>query len=258
MEEETKKGKFVFKKQIKPQTFIYLSLILSISIWVMSLLFSIKASIYYHSTLCCQKAIIQNQLITVIRNGGNLNDVKDVYRKRVLKNLSVIKSFDEEDYYNENVPLSEVLSDLRIKYFLEKEQRRYSRKTYVIKDSISVDADSLYFSLLNRIIDEYNKKNPFDKLEPNQRDILNNIQQKLDTGYVKISGDVSKIVDEMYNKNQLVTKYLDKSDTSFRISIIALIVTIALSFYQIYQNRKTSKKHDKRLDVIERMINYKE
>lgn len=258
MAEETKKGKFVFKKQIKPQTLIYLWLILSISICVMSLLFSIKVSNYYHSTLCCQKAIIQNQLITVIRNGGNLNDVKDVYRKRVLKNLSVIKSFDEEDYYNENVPLSEVLSDLRIKYFLEKEQRRYSRKTYVIKDSISVDADSLYFSLLNRIIDEYNKKNPFDKLEPNQRDLFINLQQKLDTGYVKVSHDISKIVDEMDDRNQLVTKYLNDSKTSLRISWVALFVTIILSIIQICQNWISSKKHKKHLDEIENKINKKE
>ena len=251
--------KIVFFELIQNTSFFNFLVVLSLS---MSLAF-VTGLLYYtyhtnNSPLYCNKAIIQSDLKTLIDNGGNLNDVKDVYRKRVLKKHSGIEYFKEEDYYNENVPLSEVLSDLRIKYFLEKKQRRYSRKTYKIKDSILVDADSLYFSLLNTIIDEYNKKNPFDKLEPNQRDIFINLQQKLDTGYVKVSGDISKIVDEMEDRNQLVTKYLNDSKTSLRISWIALFVTVILSIFQICQNWISSKKHKKHLDEIEKKINKKE
>ena len=253
--------KFVFIEFIHSNFFTYFLVVLLLSI---SIAF-VTGLLYYtdhtnNSPLYCNKAVIQSNLKSLIGNGGNLNDVKDVYRKRVLKSLSVIKSFDEKDYYNENVPLSEVLSDLRTKFLIEKEVREF---TYENLDNDSlyvlfVARDSLYFSLLNKIIDEYNKKNPFDKLEPNQRDFFINLQQKLDTGYVKVSGDISKIVDEMKDRNQLVTKYLNDSKTSLRISWIALFVTVILSIFQICQNWISSKKHKKHLDEIGNKINKKE
>lgn len=255
MDKETKKRKISSKKVIISKMLIKL-------IIVLTLLVTYIFFIYDYTTSYCEKTTIQNQLKKVIINGGDLDAVKDAYNDRYLKPIflsfrlsprSVIK-----DYYKEDVPLSVILSNLRTRFYLEKEQRRYSYKTQVIKDSILVDADSLYFSLLNKIIDEYNKKNPFDKLEPNQRDFFINLQQKLDTGYVKVSGDISKIVDEMDDRNQLVTKYLNDSKKSLRISWIALIVTFILSSYQIYQNWKSSKNNNKRFDEIEKMINKKE
>ena len=255
MAEETKKGKYVSKE---PIWLMILRIVLQI-IFIIICAVAVYVKLTDKNKICCEKATIQNQLKTVIKNGGDLDAVKDAYNDRDLKNISFIFSrLETKDYYKEDVPLSVVLNNLRTRYYLEKEQRRYSYKTHVIKDSILVDADSLYLSLLNNIIDEYNKKNPFDKLEPNQRDIFINLQQKLDTGYVKVSGDILKVVDEMYNKNQLVAKYLDDSKTSLRISWIALIVTFILSSYQIYQNWKSSKKHKNHLDEIEKKINKKE
>lgn len=106
-------------------------------------------------------------------------------------------------------------------------------------------ADSSYLQNLKLIIKENEEINPFDKLEVNQKYNFENIRQKSDSNYIKIQSDVIRIADELDSKNQLVSKYLNQSETSFNLSIIALIVTILLSAYQIYQNFSSSKKIQK-------------
>ena len=110
---------------------------------VLTLIALISTSLAIYSILTdndilfCEKTTIQNQLKTVIKNGGDLDAVKDAYNDRDLKNISFIFSrLETKDYYKEDVPLSVVLNNLRTRYYLEKEQRRYSYKTHVIKDSI--------------------------------------------------------------------------------------------------------------------------
>ena len=53
---------------------------------------------------------------------------------------------------------------------------------------------------------------------------------------------MNRIADELKNKNLLVAKYLNKSESSYNISIIALFLSIAIGFTQLYQNYHTSKK----------------
>ena len=50
--------------------------------------------------------------------------------------------------------------------------------------------------------------------------------------------DSESIANEMHNKNLLVDEYLADSTTSYWISIFALFLTIALSSYSIFQNRR--------------------
>ena len=129
-----------------------------------------------------------------------------------------------KNYYTEDYPLSGILNDLLVDY---------------LQDSKS--KDSVYHTALCHIITENEKQNPFDNLEENQKYNFESIQVKLDSTYTKISPDVIKIAEELNNKNQLVNKYLNKSDTSYYISILALIITIIFSLFQIYQNYSTDK-----------------
>lgn len=167
---------------------------------------------------------IKTELTTVIKNNGDLSVIKNIFKNRKLKKPSLSELFSkktDEDKYDSEIILSEILNDLKSDYYL--------------KNKI----DTIYLKNLNEIIETHSLINPFDKLEVNQKNDFENLKSKLGNDYIKIHSDINRISDELNNKNQLVNKYLDKSNFSFLISIIALIITIFLSLYQIYQNRKS-------------------
>ena len=102
--------------------------------------------------------------------------------------------------------------------------------------------DTLFYDNLIRVIEENNYHNPFDNLNDSQIYYFENIKDKTGEEYEIIQADIVKIADELYNKNQLVDRYLARSTTSFWISISALIFTIVLSLFQIFQNARTIKR----------------
>ena len=171
-----------------------------------------------------QKSTIKELMRNTIKNGGDLDVIKHIYNTRSSKGLLWPFYDRKEDYYLYDYPLSGILNDLKVDYLQD-----------------SKGKDSVYYAVLCNIISENDKQNPFDNLEDNQKYSFESILAKLDTTYVIIKPDVVKIAEELNNKNQLVNKYLNKSDWSFYISISALIITIFLSLYQIYQNYSTSK-----------------
>ena len=121
---------------------------------------------------------------------------------------------------------------------------------YIPKD---FKVDSLYLCSLKDIIKENEETNPFDKLEENQRYSFENIRLKTDSNYIKIQSDIIRITEELDSKNQLVNKYLNKSEISFNLSILAIIITSLLSVYQIYQNYSSAKNLQKVIaDILEK------
>ena len=167
---------------------------------------------------------IKLKLATVIKNNGDLTVIKNLYKNRDLEKPGFTELFNKNsdiDKYNSETVLSEILNDLKSDYYLKSE------------------TDTIYLKRLNEIIETHSLVNPFDKLEINQKNDFENLKFKLGDDFKKIYSDINRISDELNNKNQLVNKYLDKSNFSFLISIIALIITIFLSLYQIYQNRKS-------------------
>ncbi len=172
-----------------------------------------------------EKTTVKVVLRNVINNGGELNSVKHIYNTRYIEDV-FFWPFSEKrkNYYTNDYPLSGILNDLLVDY-LQNTQAK----------------DSLYHRRLCNIIAENEKQNPFDNLEDNQKYSFENIQVKLDSMYSIITPDVLKIAEELNDKNQLVDKYLNKSDISFYLSISALILTLLLSGFQIYQNYNTYK-----------------
>lgn len=173
-----------------------------------------------------EKTQIKEVMRNTIKNGGELSSIKHVYNTRSIENLFINNPFSDKkkNYYTEDYPLSGILNDLLVDYLQESKGR-----------------DSVYYAALCHIITENEKQNPFDNLEDNQKYSFESIQVKLGSTYTKISPDVVKIAEELNNKNQLVNKYLNKSDISFYISIAALIITILFSLFQIYQNNSVDK-----------------
>lgn len=172
------------------------------------------------------KADMQNKLALIVRHGGSLETVKHIYAAREYKDYSLLDFFkvDNDKYYYEPTSLSFILNDLLV--------NSYQDSTY---------QDSIYMAHLQQIRIEHEKKYPFDGLEDTQKNLFENIVIKLGDRYEIVQSDMTKLANEIQHQNQLVRTYLNKSNTSYIISIIALIITIATASYQIYQSHKTNK-----------------
>lgn len=171
------------------------------------------------------KQEIQSKLITTIKNGGSLETVKHIYAARQHEPYSIIDMFrsTSDTYYYEPTSLSFILRDIQAN----------SYQTSLYKDSIFVNN-------LEIVIQDHERKYPFDGLEDSQKTIFENILVKLNNNYDVVQQDVSKLANEIKNQNQLVYTYLNKSTKSYFISIAALIITIVASIYQIIQTNKTN------------------
>nr|DAM61250.1 MAG TPA: hypothetical protein [Caudoviricetes sp.] len=171
---------------------------------------------------------LKQTIQTIIENNGDLDIVKHVFDSKHLVSKPFYKSESdyEKDYYREDVSLSFVLNDL-----LADSHKNKSHKN-----------DNGYINRLRRLTTENNLINPFGQLDEMQKYYFDNIRCKLDSNYIVVQPDINKVTEELCTKNQLVNKYLNKSEASFLISIIALVATLLISFFQIYQTNKSSKK----------------
>jgi len=121
-----------------------------------------------------------------------------------------------------DVPLSVVLSDIRVNAFREGK-----------KDLLPT---------IEPIIREYDEVNPFDKLQVGQKDYFENIRIKSGEKYPDIVNDINNLVDELHEKNMLVDEYLGDSKMSFWISIIAVALSLLIGGYQIFTGRPEAMK----------------
>ncbi len=186
-----------------------------------------------------KKKDIQESLCKIIHNGGTIDEVKQVYNNRkIVKSVMLFSNSNLLDSnYTVDTPLSSILADLLVKHYKQD----------------SMHADSIYVTSLRNMISTYKTIHPFDGLEENQRYYFENIRLKLDSNYNYIQDDLVKLGDELDRKNLLVTKYLNKSETSFWISIIAVFITVILSLWQIIQGNTTKKQMETFFSELENL-----
>ena len=226
--------KIFFKESSKEKMFNNFASIFSIITAISASLIMIIMNSFpsnYSDEKYFNKETFKKTLTVAIKNNAEIDNIKHIYDARTLETRSLFSKNEEflSKYYIENTSLSFILNDLLSDYYTNN----------------NFKADSSYLQNLKLIIKENEEINPFDKLEVSQKYNFENIRQKSDSNYIKIQSDVIRIADELDSKNQLVSKYLNQSENSFNLSIIALIVTILLSAYQIYQNFSSSKKIQK-------------
>ena len=173
-----------------------------------------------------QKDNIKNSLSIVIKNGASLDVVKHVYDDRSIERPGPFKIKDRNNYYSEETPLSYILDDLRVDCL----------------SSENAPLDSTYYLLLSTIIEDNLAYNPFDNLEEVQSLYFKNLKEKIGDEYYSVQEEVNHIAAELNNRNQLVNKYLNKSNNSFIISIIALILSVGFSIIQFFQGRATKQQ----------------
>ena len=204
---------------------VILSMITTILIGVIA---SVLASFMFptEKSTFVSKYTIQKEITQAVSNGADLRAIKQIYKNRSIEKRSIFDVFivfgSEKNPYPSDIPLSTILEDIRANQFLTEKRN----PDLIIK--------------LDEVIKTYYATNPFDKLEPNQKDFFENIRIKLAGNYDAVQSDMHKISDELYNKNALVTKYLKDSTLSFWVSIAALIFSFVISIVQLYQGRKSA------------------
>jgi hypothetical protein len=83
---------------------------------------------------------------------------------------------------------------------------------------------------IDTLLAEHTELNPFEKLEPQQRQLFGTIRRVLDSSYPTVSDDVNRICDELHNRNLVASKYLADAQDSYRLSYWALLIS-GLSFF---------------------------
>jgi hypothetical protein len=184
---------------------------------------------------------IKNEISIAIKNGADLNVIKNIYRNRIIieKSINPFSSVNTHLMYKSETPLSIILEDIISDIFIP-----------IVSDA-AIDTIGVY--KIKKIIEFNNQTNPFDKLEQNQKSNFENIQAKILTQYPIIQNDLSKISDDLNSKNNLVNTYLDKSTQSFWISAAGLSLSLILGIIQLISywfNRGKNKELYKLLKTI--------
>lgn len=172
-----------------------------------------------------EKKAIKSKLSAIIKNGAKLDLVKHAYEVNPFVHRRLFRRIDENQYYTDKTTLASILNDINVDYL--------SQNPFV--------EDSLFFANLSSIIQDNHYQNPFDNLEDSQKSYFENVRIVMGDNYELIQDNMNKIGAELSNKNQLVSKYLNRSNVSFIISIVALALTIILSIIQLFQGQKTNK-----------------
>ena len=179
----------------------------------------------------------QNAIRKIVINGGELTSIKHCVESQPHSTSPFwpwqLAEFKNSHYPND-VTIDQILNDLLV-------------NTYT-SDGKSID--TTYLTRLKTMIEENSLINPFDNLESGQKFHFDNIKCKLDTLYGLVQPEVNNITAELTAKNQLVTRYLNKSEWSFNLSISAIILTILLSVWQIYKSHTSTKSLLKKLESL--------
>lgn len=224
-EKESVDKKTDFKIKPKKSSLNFIFILIYILIMILPVFIIIVISDGGDLNKYTPKEVIKRDIVLAIGNGADLRSIKNIYENRPISFKSITDYFDQgsKKYYESKVSLSKILEDIRSNQFLGLTEK--------------VDIEKL-----DLIIEEHNQINPFDSLEPSQKDSFENIRIKLDIKYKDIEIEIGKIVKELAEKNSLVNKYLAQSTFSYWVSIIALVLSLLIGIYQIFQSKVSSSK----------------
>jgi hypothetical protein len=163
------------------------------------------------------KAELKGDIVTAIKNNADLRAIKQIYNNR---HRSAGWGFvGPRTHYAFSVPLSAVLEDVRADVFL------------------AHDSDKSLLPALDKLTAEQFQTNPFDTLEPDQKDHFERLRERLGERYAGVQDEVGKIADQLYAKNILTQQYLRNSTISVWVSVVGLLFAIVVGSVQLYQGR---------------------
>jgi hypothetical protein len=165
-----------------------------------------------------KKETLKATIIKAIENGADLRAVKQIYFNRA---QFISWGFSTATtHYPISAPLSVILEDIRTDLFINR------------------DTDKSLIPLVDGLITQHFQTNPFDNLEPTQKDNFERLREKIGDRYTAVQAEVTKIADELYAQNLLTKQYLRDSTISFWVSIAGLTFAFIIGGIQIYQGRR--------------------
>jgi len=211
-----------------------------------SILFSLSISlVVYTEVELVRKADLHERLITAINNGAELDDVRHLLHIREESPESIfsdsLNDFEylnkKDDFYLRPVNLHQVLKDIKARIFLKN------------------PVDMELVKRVKGMIANHEETNPFDRLKSNQRIHFEVIQSKLGDDYINIHDDVIRVIDELENRNSLVDEYFSDATMSYRISILAFIVSIVSLLIPLIKPLRSWRRKKRNRKRVERSNN---
>jgi hypothetical protein len=182
------------------------------------------------TTLYADKTHLQKMALLSIANGADLSTVKHILKSAPFQSVSILTGAlpsTKIANYTSEVTVDQILNDLKVLLYTS-----------------TPDSSGCKISRIDSLIKENNEVNPFEGLNHNQRYFFENVRQKTGNLYSTISGDLNNISSELVRTNQLVNEYLSDATWSFRISIAAIVLSIATAIMNFFQFRRSRKSSD--------------
>jgi hypothetical protein len=182
---------------------------------VFGFVFVLKTTIPEPSEL--RKETLKNTIVKAIENSADLRAVKQIYFNREQSRDRGFVLRTTTTHYPMSIPLSVVLEDIRADLFINSNPNR------------------ALVEQIDALIAQHLQINPFDQLEPTQKDQFERLREKIGEGYDAVQLEVTRIADELHARNSLTQQYLRKSTVSFWVSITGLSFSLIIGGIQIYQ-----------------------
>lgn len=151
---------------------------------------------------------IKDDLESAVYLNCNYEDLKTIYDRKPRIDIRSKSFFNHNQYYETSVDLSLILDDMIFDYYMEKKN------------------DSLYIKKLKEFKIQDKERNPFDRLEEAQKELFISLRNNSGEHYPLIEDNILKISNELSRKNEAIDTYLDKSNQSYILSIIALLFSV--------------------------------
>lgn len=166
------------------------------------------------------KGNLKNNIKTLIMKDASLDQMNHYLSQLKKESASQLKAlFSQNKFYSNQIMLKTIIKDIELDALL---------------DTTNTDQEFIEF---NRILKEIERKDPFEKLNFEQRIYFQNIALILGENYKSIKTVVEKISEELIKVNEINTIYLRDAKESKFISYVGLVITIIgiiLShFYQV-------------------------
>ena len=152
---------------------------------------------------------IKNDFADAVLKHCNYEDIIIIYNQKNRININIDRN---TDVYDKPVDIASIFEDMILDYYINNNK-----------------IDSTYIIALKSIVKESREKHPFDKLSEAQKALFYNLRENAGNHYYLIEKNLIIISEELFTKDEIIEKYLDKANLSYILSIIAIII----AFYQL-------------------------